>query len=105
MKTAFLALCLLGATAAFGQHAAGGVSSQSHSYQSPSHPQHAAPHALAAEHYLLGGSNYSSVRGDTRTWDLAQEPTQSSTRSLGETARMLKTEHTKLKRARIVFEN
>jgi hypothetical protein len=100
MKTAFLVLCLLGTTAAFGQQPAGPVS-QSYSYQPPSHPGHATEQGLAAERYLFGATNYSSVRGDTRTWDLPQAPTQ----SLGESARILRKEHAKLKKARVVFED
>jgi hypothetical protein len=101
MKTAFLVLCLLGTTAAFGQQPAGPVSSQPQSYQPPSHPGHASAQALAAERYLLGATNYYSVRGDTRTWDLPQAPSK----SLGESARMLRKEHANLKKARVVFEN
>jgi hypothetical protein len=109
MRTALLVLWVLGATAAFGQHAAGGVSSRPHTYQPPSHSAHAATHALAAEHYILGDTKYFSVQGDRWTWDLPQAPTQSSalssTQSLGETARINRKEHAKLTKARIVFEN
>jgi hypothetical protein len=109
MKTALLVLCLLGTTAAFGQNVAGAVSSHSHGRRPPSHPAHAATHALAAEHYILGGTKYFSVQGDRWTWNLPQAPTESptlpSTQSLGETARILREGHAKLTKARVVFEN
>jgi hypothetical protein len=101
MKTALLVLSLLGTAAAFGQQPAAPVSHQPQSYQSPSHPQHASEQSLAPEHYLFGAANYFSVRGDARTWDLPPAPTK----SLGESARLLREEHGKLKKARVVFEN
>jgi len=103
MKTVFLVLCLLWTTAAFGQYFGFGasISSQPQPYQPPSHPEHASVHALAAEQYVLAGTNYSSAQGERPTWELPQAPT----RSLGETARILRREHAKLKKARVVFEN
>jgi hypothetical protein len=101
MKTALLVLCLLATNVAFGQYAARAISSEPQPYQSPSHPEHAATHALAAEHYVLGGANYASAQGERRPSDLPQAATQ----SLGETARILRKEHAKLKKARVVFEN
>ena len=108
MKTALLVLCLVGTTAAFGQHVAGGASSQPQPYQLPGHPAHAAEHALAAEHYILADTNYFSVQGDRWTFDLPHAPTQSSTsstQSLGEAARILREGHAKMAKARVVFEN
>jgi hypothetical protein len=102
MKTTFLILCLLLTTAAFGQYGSS-VGSQPHSYQPPSHPQRAMTHALAAEQYVLGGTSYLSAQGERPAWDLPQAPSPSP--SLGETARVLRKEHAKLKKARCVFEN
>jgi len=104
MKTAFLVLCLLLTTAAFGQYfggSAASISSEVVPYRSPSHPQHASIQPMAAEQYVLGGTNYSSAQGERPTWELPQAPVQ----SLGETARILRREHAKLKKARFVFEN
>jgi hypothetical protein len=101
MKTAFLVLCLLLTTAAFGQYVGASVSSEPQPYRAPSHPQHARVQALASEQYVLGGTAYTPAQGERPTWDLPQAPTQ----SLGETARMLRKEHAKLKKARVVFEN
>ena len=102
MKTIFLILCFL-TTAAFGQYG-GGASrgNQAQPYQPPSHPRQATVHALAAEHYVLGGRTYTSAQGERPAWDL---PQASAAPSLGETARILRKEHAKLKKARCVFEN
>ena len=101
MKTAFLVLCLLLTPAAFGQYVATSVSSQPQPYRAPTHPQHASVHALATEQYVLGGTTYTSAQGERPTWELPQAPTQ----SLGETARILRKEHAKLKKARVMYEN
>jgi hypothetical protein len=100
MKTAFLVLCLL-LTAAFGQHVGVTVSNEPQPYHAPSHPQHATVQALAVEHYVLGGTSYTSTQGERPIWELPQPLTQ----SLGETARILRKEHAKLKKARFLFEN
>jgi len=101
MKTAFLILCLLLTTAAFGQYVGASISSQPQPYQAPSHPQHATVQAMAAEQYVLAGTTYTSAQGELPTWELPQAPVE----SLGETARMLRKEHAKVKKARVVFEN
>jgi hypothetical protein len=92
MKTTFLVLCLLLATAAFGQ------------YQPPSHPEHASVHALAAEHYVGSGRASTSAQGERPAWDLPQAHVAPAP-PLGDTARILRKEHAKLKKARCVFEN
>jgi hypothetical protein len=101
MKTAFLVLCLLLTTAAFGQYYAGSISSEPQPYRPTSHPQQATVHALAAEQYVLAGTNYASAQGEKPMWELPQAPVQ----SLGETARILRKEHAQLKKARFVVED
>ncbi|MBZ5655182.1 MAG: hypothetical protein LAO56_07865 [Acidobacteriia bacterium] len=101
MKTSFLILCLLLTPAAFGQYVGVSVSSEPHPYQAPSHPQHASVQAMAAEQYVLGGTAYTSAQGERPTWELPQAPVP----SLGEIARILRKEHAKLKKARVVYEN
>ena len=56
---------------------------------------------MAAEQYVLAGTTYTSAQGELPTWELPQAPVE----SLGETARMLRKEHAKVKKARVVFEN
>jgi len=104
MKPVFLALCLLGTTLAVGQ-AAHSASSQVQPYESPSHPQHAAPHALAMERFILAEANYFSAQGERKISDLPHAASQPPAPSLGETARLLKKEHLNLTKARIVFED
>jgi hypothetical protein len=103
MKITFLVLCLLLTTAAFGQYGsrASSISSEPQIYQSPSHTEHASTHALAAERYVLGGTNYLVAQGERPASDLPQ----AAVPSLGEAARILRREHAKLKKARFVFEN
>jgi len=101
MKTTFLVLCLLLTTAAFGQSVGVSVSNEPQPYRAPSHPQHATVQALAVEHYVLGGTVYTFAQGEKPTWELPQVPVE----SLGETARILRKEHAKLKKARFLFEN
>ena len=103
MKTAFLVLCLLLTTVAFGQYLGRGafISNEPQPYQAPSHPQHATIHALTEEQSVLGGTAYVSAQGEKPTWELPQPPVQ----SLGEIARILRKEHARVKRARCVFEN
>ena len=56
---------------------------------------------MAAEQYVLGGTAYTSAQGERPTWELPQAPVP----SLGEIARILRKEHAKLKKARVVYEN
>jgi hypothetical protein len=102
MKTAFLILCLLLTTAAFGQHSGASRSNQAQPYQPPSHPEEATVHALATEHYVLSGRSYTSAQGERPAWDLPQAPPAPS---LGETARILREQHARVKKARCVLEN
>jgi hypothetical protein len=101
MKTAFLVLCLLLTTAAFGQYSAGSISSEPQPYRPLSHPQKAKVHALAVEEYVLASTSYASAQGEKPTWELPQATVQ----SLGEIARILRREHARLKKARFVYEN
>lgn len=103
MKTALLVLCLLFTTAAFGQYggAASYISNEPQIYQSPSHPAHASVQPLAQEQSVLAGTNYSSARGERPTWDLPQAHVV----PLGDTARLFRKEHARLRKARIILEN
>lgn len=100
MKTTFLVLVLLMTSAAFAQYV-GSISSQPQPYRPPDNPAHASTHALAQEHSVLAGTNYSSAQGEKPAWELPQAPVV----PLGDVARTLKEEHSKLKKARFVYEN
>ena len=100
MKTAFLVLFLLVTSASFAQYA-NYISSQPNPYRPPENPAHATAHALAVETWVLSGSNYTSDHGEKPAWELPQPPTT----PLGDVARSLKEEHSKVKKARFVYEN
>lgn len=103
MKTAFLVLCLLMTTAAFGQYSgtASYISNEPQIYRAPSHPAQASIQPLAQERSVLGGANYSSAQGERPTWDLPQAHAV----PLGDTARQFRKEHARLKKARVIVEN
>lgn len=100
MKTTLLVLFILCAVAAFGQN--GGVlSSQTQILQFPEHPQHAAPHAMATEQPLVGGSSYTVEHGEVPLWEfgpVSEKP------SLGDVARAYRKDKVNAKKAEIVFE-
>ncbi len=100
MKTSFLAFLLLATTASFAQYAAS-ISSQPQPYHPTEHPAQATVHALAAEHWVLSGTNFTSAQGEKPAWELPHAPAT----PLGDVARTLKEEHNKVKKARFVYEN
>jgi hypothetical protein len=100
MKTTFLVPVLLLSSAAFAQYV-GTLSSHPQPYRPPENPAHATTHALAQEQYVLSGTNYSSAQGEKPAWELPQAPAV----PLGDIARILKEEHSKVKKARFVYEN
>ncbi len=100
MKTSLLVLLLLATSAAFAQYA-GSISSQSQPYHPPENPAHATVHALAPERSVLSSTNYTSAQGEKPVWELPQVPST----PLGDVARTLKQEHSKVKKARFVYEN
>jgi hypothetical protein len=100
MKTTFLVLILLVTSAAFAQYA-GTINSQPQPYRPHENPAYASIHALAPEHSVLSGTNYTSAQGEKPAWELPQTPTT----PLGDVARTLREEHSKLKKARFVYEN
>jgi len=106
MKTTLLlfALCLLGASAAFGQAAVGGayLSNQPVVIEFPDHPQHAMQQSLSREQSVLESSIPVSAQGQRPLWEVA--PVARVT-PLGDIARMLKKEHEGAKKASIVWEN
>lgn len=100
MKTTLLVLYLLLTSSAFGQNA-GSISGQPQPYHPTGNPAHASVQPLAQEQYVLSGTHYSSAQGEKATWELPQAPVV----PLGDIARMLKKDHARLKKARVVYEN
>lgn len=97
MKTTFLVLLLLATGTAFAQNFGG----QPQPYHAPENPAHATVHALAPERWVLSGTKYTSAQGEKPAWELPQTPST----PLGDVARTLKEEHSKVKKARFVYEN
>ncbi|HEY7616048.1 MAG TPA: hypothetical protein VH744_04535 [Terriglobales bacterium] len=104
MKTTLIALCVLCATAAFGQAVSGGsaLSNYPQATQFVSHPEQAAPKAMASQQNLLITSGSVHARGERPLWEVV--PARQIT-SLGETARILRKEHANAKKATIIWEN
>lgn len=101
MKKTLLLLCLLSATAAFGQFQGNYISSQPQIYESPSHPEHATYAPLAQETTVISGNNFSYAQGDRPASDFPQPVAL----SLGATARELRKQHAQMKKSRVVWEN
>jgi hypothetical protein len=94
MKTTTLALCflcLLCATAAFGQTAPV-ISSTVQPTSVPDHPQHASQHAMAEESSLLYSNPYSYAQGERPLSEFVSAPTPET--PLGDIARAYRKEHT-----------
>jgi hypothetical protein len=94
----FLALCT---TTALGQSV---LPSQPQIFEIPDHPLHAAPHDLATEQSLLGGSCYTYAQGEMPLWEAGSisRPTP-----LGDSARALRKqkEAAPVKKAEVVWQN
>jgi hypothetical protein len=102
MKKTLLMLCLLSASAAFGQTAGSVLSAEPQRFDVPSHDATAGPRAMGEEKSLLVSGYNVSGKGSRPLWELA--PVKYET-PLGDTARMLKKQHESVKKAEIVWEN
>ena len=101
MKKTLLVICLLSATAAFGQYYGGSMNSQPQFYEPPSHPAHASYAPLAQETNIITGNNFTYAQGERPASDFPQQAAV----PLGDAARELKKQHETVKRARFVWEN
>jgi hypothetical protein len=101
MKTIFVVLFVLCATAAFAQ--AGAVSSQPQVLELPDHPLHAGPHAMATESPIVGGDagTYTYAQGERPLWEFGPV---SVPVPLGDVARAYRKEKATAPKAEIVFE-
>lgn len=98
MKLTFVLLCLLCASAAFGQ-------AVQPSYAQPlmmaDHPQHASQHELAQPQDLFEHSGYTYAKGELPLSDFVHP---SEPEPLGDIARVYRKEHASVKKAEFVFE-
>ncbi|MGC1449543.1 MAG: hypothetical protein WA830_05840 [Candidatus Sulfotelmatobacter sp.] len=104
MKITFLMLLILCTAAAFGQSAAGVLSSQPQMVSVPDHPLHAELHALATERPLVGGASdtYTYAQGERPLWEFG--PVSEAPAPLGDVARAYRKEKVAAKKAEFVFE-
>lgn len=101
MKTMFLMVFLLLASAAFGQSYVGYLNSEPQVYHAPDHPAHASYAAIAQETNIAGGGSVSIATGEKPASDFPQAIAM----PLGDAARELKKQHAQVKKARKVWEN
>jgi hypothetical protein len=86
MKTLFFVVCVLAATAAFGQTASV-IPSQAYPITISDHPQHASQHSMAGEQSILETNCNLSAHGERPLWEFA--PTKVEI-PLGDIARELR---------------
>jgi len=104
MKTTLLLMFLLCAAAAFGQLPGAVLSNQPAILEMTDHPQHAEPHSMGREQYLVGGGSetYTVAHGErplSDFGDMSPVPTP-----LGDIARAYRKEKETGKKAGIVLE-
>ena len=98
MKTTLCVLCLLCASAAFGQYSSAPAAA---TYQISDHPTQAIAQPMPMEHNLLGANTFSSGHGEMPLWEA---PAMSHEAPLGDVARAFKKEHATAKKARLTLE-
>jgi hypothetical protein len=102
MKTVLFALCVLCASAAFGQIGQSSLSAQPTVYTFENHPQHASRTPMADPQTLNGNEVSVSAHGERPLWEVAVTKQEVS---LGEAARALREEHESAKRAVRSWQN
>jgi len=103
MKTLLFVVCILAATAGFGQSASV-ISSQVSPVYVPDHPQHASQHEMAGEQSILETSCNPSAHGERPLWEFAASRVE---KPLGDIARELRKQRDFIatKKAGSVIEN
>jgi hypothetical protein len=103
MKTTLVVLFVLLAATAFGQQSAPVLSNQISVTHFSDHPEHAEPHAMAAENPIAGGAAdvYSYAQGEIPLWQLGplSEPVP-----LGDVARAFRKEKQAGRKAEVTLE-
>jgi len=102
MKTTLFTLFLLAASAAFGQSiGASVIPSEPNVFRIPSHPAHASQKMLTSEQSILFTSDNPSAHGERPLWEVVKPAPEVP---LGDIARMLREEHSSVKKAVRVLE-
>jgi hypothetical protein len=104
MKTTVLALFLLCAATGFGQAAVGGsaLSAQPSVLEFQSHEATASQHSMGTAQNLLESAGYTWAQGERPLWEVSPASHQTP---LGDSARMLRKEHSADKKAEKVWNN
>jgi hypothetical protein len=102
MKIAWLAMCILGASAAFGQAATNVLSPRPQIYTFETHPEHASRQPMAATQDLTGNEILVYAQGERPLWEVATPVREVP---LGDSARALRQEHETAKRAAKCWQN
>ena len=104
MKTMCVVLFCLGAPAAFGQSSVGvgALSAEPVITEFSSHSQRATQTPMANQESLLETSEYVFAQGQRPLWEVGTLP---RTVPLGDSARLLRKEHEKAKKAEIIWQN
>lgn len=100
-KLFFLVVLLLSTSAAFGQYVANHIDSQVQVYNIPDHPAHASYAHISDGSSIVGGGAVSFGQGERPFSDFPQ----AAPVPLGDSARELKKQHARLKKARVIWEN
>ena len=101
MKLSFVLLCLLYASASFGQAVLAPPPSFTQPVVMVDHPQHASQHELAQPQDLFEHSGYTYAKGELPLSDFVHP---SEPEPLGDIARVYRKEHASVKKAEFVFE-
>jgi hypothetical protein len=104
MKTLLLAVCLLGASAAFGQGSFGGsaLSNEATPFVMAEHPREAARQRMTVGTDLREDSQITSAQGERPLWEVAPKHKEIP---LGDIARDLKKQHDAVKKTDVIWEN
>ena len=102
-KATLIALCLLFATAAFGQSAAGSVlTAEPQVFRPPDHSQRAAQMPMGQPQTLLESNNVFFVEGERPLWEV--QPVKREV-PLGDVARMYRRDHELVKKAQFAIND
>lgn len=104
MKTllSVLVVCVIGCVGAMGQVAMSAMNGQPQMLEFPDYAQHASQTGMAQTHDLMERSGTSSAHGDRPLWEFMPEP---HVTPLGDSARVVRKEHAKAKKAVVVWSN
>lgn len=104
MKTFLLpfVVCVACAVGAAGQVRGASISAEPQIVTVPDHPSYAYRGSMGTQHDLMGHYGVTSVHGEGALWEFMPEPVVTP---LGDSAREIRKEHEKAKKAVVVWRN